>query len=347
MLYIRMTLLCVVATLLSAIVSEKQLAIADEPTLPLFQSPFSLSNGMGLGPFDDDDTVLQKRDFSFGSFSRGRIKDNLYQWTFGNATNKVNISISTCTQLDDVAGVYQFTDGITKNNATIREMVVDFGMGTSSGFPERYAIQMIKTVELAYNESQELLQDIICNDTSLALSNPGRQLLHFNGRVASIVIGASGLAVIMVSGFELTSSVLGRTVFIVLFAYVYTELIAWCRDAGRLNGFEVWMGAKLSAVGRWLNLLARQAFDAAGQCFSAADVANAVNNLLQGWGNPQEAAQGIPQGWQGDGQAAQGAAQDVAQGAQAAVQGAAQGVQGAGQEAQGVAQGVCPQVSPV
>lgn len=139
--------------------------------------------------------VLQERaSTSVGSTSYTLVDDHLFQWIFGNATRSVNISVSTCVLLTDIAGPYQFNDGTMSYNATMLDILKDLGFGSSSDAHARYANRTLSNAQSAYDEIQAfLIEDILVTDNTPSHAKPGiqgRALSDFRseGRVLALVM---------------------------------------------------------------------------------------------------------------------------------------------------------------
>lgn len=145
--------------------------------------------------------ALRERDINFGWYSRYLNQNHLYQWVFGNTTNQFKISISTCINSSDVAGVYQFMNGSTGSIVTVGDIYTDLRYGNALANPEKMIAQTLINAQAAYNDiSTFLLGSILCSGNAPLKDEIRRQLLfrsdgfQSNGRVMTLVLqGAGGM----------------------------------------------------------------------------------------------------------------------------------------------------------
>ena len=161
--------------------------------------------------FDRHPHLVQERAITFGWYSHFYNRDNLWQWTFGNASNAFNISVSTCVNGTDVAGVYQFEDGTTRDDTTVGDVIRDIQSGDTPASPERYTARTLSNILAAYDDAQTFLLDMVfCSGPSLYKDELRRHLLarpDYNRRVRVVVYqSVVGLLVTLVgTGITLAS----------------------------------------------------------------------------------------------------------------------------------------------
>lgn len=205
MLSIGITLLIVFLTALSSAKHEQQLAIADLSFFSNTPPSVQISDDITALPLRGDKEMeqksqaLSKRDVTFGWYSHYYVQNHLYQWIFGNATNQFNISISTCINGSDTAGVYQFMNGSTSTTATVGDIYKDLGYGTALANPKQMMAHTLINAQAAYNDiTTFLLDSILCSGNSLLKDDLRRQLLfmsdgfHSEGRVMTLILQAAG-----------------------------------------------------------------------------------------------------------------------------------------------------------
>ena len=133
---------------------------------------------------------LQERASVPQSTSYALIDNHLFQWIFGNATTSFNISVSTCLNLTDIAGPYQFDNGSAKDDATMMDIIDDLGPEVSSEANDRFARRTLSNAQSAYDEMEAfLINKILVKDDSLTHSSTHvRRQFQSNGRVLGTVI---------------------------------------------------------------------------------------------------------------------------------------------------------------
>ena len=207
MLSICVTILIAIFTVVSPAEHDEHIAIADISSLPSTalsnQFPDQIASLLlGEGDVvDQDPQILRERDPNFGWYSHEYKLNNLVQWTFGNGTQDLNISISTCVKKSQVVGVYQFMNGSNSTEATFGDIYSDLGYESTLNIPETMINHTLINAEAAYNEiSTFLLDSILCVNSPTFRDELRRQLLadNFvsNGRIATLILQTASTAVI-------------------------------------------------------------------------------------------------------------------------------------------------------
>ena len=74
---------------------------------------------------DRESSALAERTPTFTWYSHVYNLDHLRQWNFGDQSSRFNISISTCVDANDVAGIYQYENDTTNADATLGDIIKD------------------------------------------------------------------------------------------------------------------------------------------------------------------------------------------------------------------------------
>lgn len=195
-------------TALSSAEHNEQLAVADLSFFSNTPPSVQVSDGLTTLPLRGDEAMEQdlqalgERDITFGWYSHYYNQDHLRQWIFGNGTMSFNISMSTCINSSDVAGVYQFMKGSTSTNATVGDIYMDLGYGTALANREKMMAQTLIDAQAAYDEISTFLPDsILCSGNSPWSNELRRQLFarpdgfQSNGRIMTVALQATGAVI--------------------------------------------------------------------------------------------------------------------------------------------------------
>lgn len=206
MLSINIYLLIAIFTALSSANYGEELAVVDLPffsnALPPVQPPHELLH-REYEAAEQVSPAFRERDVTFKWYSHAGTRDHLYRWIFGNATNHYNISMSTCLKRSSVAGVYQFMNGSSANDATVGDIYTDLGYGNPLDFSGNRTAQLIINAEAAYQDiSTFLLNSILCSGDPQIRDDLRRQLLfrsdgfRSDGRITTVILqSVSGMVI--------------------------------------------------------------------------------------------------------------------------------------------------------
>ena len=133
---------------------------------------------------------LEKRDLPSNT-STVYVENHLFEWIFSYGGIDYNISISKCIHPSEVIGIYQFHNGSTKHDATVSDIISDFGYGKPYGSPQRFDAIAYSTSQAAYNEGSTFLQDsVLCGGGNSASYQELRRRLLFqsDGRISALIV---------------------------------------------------------------------------------------------------------------------------------------------------------------
>ncbi|KAL9069450.1 MAG: hypothetical protein Q9161_005501 [Pseudevernia consocians] len=312
MLSISVTLLTIIFTALSSAEHNEQLAVADlsflsnTPPSVLVSDELTTLPSRGDEAMEQNPQALGERDINFGWYSHYYNQDHLRQWIFGNGTMSFNISMSTCINSSDVAGVYQFMNGSTSTNATIGDIYMDLGYGTALANQEKMMAQTLINAQAAYDEiSTFLLDSILCSGSSLWRNELRRQLFarpdgfQSNGRVMTVALQATGAVVTFyaVNGIGLFFNDYPAIKYLFagiagLNSIILIGVLQILQEEGMIVPYETaFMGLSFVAKARSLVLRATQsgrAGQAAGPCLTGTQLTAAVAHAGSGSAPVQE-----------------------------------------------------------
>lgn len=204
----------VIATTFSSASPTKQLGSTELSLPPSFRLSIWDTDTLDLLPDTSngsDTSTLTSRDNGDIAAGLGRWNSRLfrsyglYQWTFGSPLQQYNISMDTCLKKSSVVGVWEFADGTTKNDATVKDIMIDLGFGTGSTVPpQKYNARLSRNALLAVKETKAFSDTLLCDaSATTALSTtqltPGQLedqaslrhlLFESEGRITAAVVAA-------------------------------------------------------------------------------------------------------------------------------------------------------------
>ena len=300
MLSIGISLLTIVLTTLSSAEHDEQLAVTDLSFLSSTPPSVQLSDELTTLSFRGDDATeqnpyaLEERDVTFRWYSHYYNQNHLRQWIFGNATSLFNISMSTCINSSDMAGVYQFMNGSTSTVATVGDIYTDLGYKNALANREKMMTQFLINAQAAYDEiSTFLLDSILCSGDSQWRDELRRQLLvrpdgfQSNGRIMTVALQAVGAVVTFytVNGIGLLFNDMPGVKYLFggiagVNAIIVIGILQILQEEGMIAPIEsAFVGLTFVAKARSLVLRATQsgrANQAAGPCLTGTQLTAAV-----------------------------------------------------------------------